>query len=105
MNQARELLLAFEFLLPCKELRAQTQLFHDFRDLFSCRRHAQEVLAALAELLEFPPVELHPRFVKPFRLLDMFRTTLNVTGDLAAAVVVSNGSGDSDGAASTQDQT
>ncbi len=39
------------------------------------------------------------------RLLDMCRTTLNVTGDLAAAVVVSNGSGDSDGAASTQDQT
>lgn len=39
------------------------------------------------------------------RLLDMCRTTLNVTGDLAAAVVVSNGSGDADGAASTQAQT
>lgn len=39
------------------------------------------------------------------RLLDMCRTTLNVTGDLAAAVVVSNGSGDADGVASTQTQT
>ena len=39
------------------------------------------------------------------RLLDMCRTTLNVTGDLAAAEVVSNGSGDSGGDGSTQDQT
>jgi len=29
------------------------------------------------------------------RFLDMCRTTLNVTGDLAAAVVVSRGEGDS----------
>ena len=36
------------------------------------------------------------------RFLDMCRTTLNVTGDLAAAVVVSNGFEEADGTVETR---